>query len=185
MNNKPYHTTNSALAKRFIFRAVRPEETEQVVAIETECFPPHEACKPEIMRERVAVAADWFLVAMDRETGRIAGFVDGLATDDEVLQDAIYTDPHLHDPAGRNVMILGVNVLPAYRKQGLAREMVMQFLRREEARGTKRVILTCLEQRVGMYEHFGFRTIGASDSTWGDEAWIEMDVVLNPQNNEE
>ena len=118
-------------------------------------------------------------VAVDRESGRIAGFIDGLATNDAHLRDAIYTDPSLHDPAGRNVMILGVNVLPAYRRQGLAREMVAQFLCREQSRGTERVILTCLAHRVAMYEGFGFRTIGDSDSTWGDEQWIEMDVRLN------
>ncbi|MEE0434645.1 MAG: GNAT family N-acetyltransferase [Peptococcaceae bacterium] len=163
----------------FIFRSILPEEAEQAVAIETECFPPHEACKPEIMRARVAVAADRFLVAVDRKTGKIAGFVDGLATNDEVLRDAIYIDAQLHEPQGRNVMILGVNVLPAYRRQGLAREMVAQFLQREKVRGTRRVILTCLEHRVAMYEGFGFHVVGHSDSTWGDEEWIEMDARLN------
>lgn len=170
---------DTSLAKRFVFRSILPEEAEQAVAIETECFPPHEACKPEIMRARVAIAPERFLVAVDRESGRIAGFIDGLATNDAHLRDAIYIDPSLHDPAGRNVMILGVNVLPAYRRQGLAREMVAQFLRREQERGTERVILTCLAHRVEMYEGFGFRTIGDSDSTWGDEQWIEMDVRLN------
>ena len=172
-------TTKKDLTQRFDFRSILPEEAEQVVAIETTCFPPHEACKPEIMRARVAAAAEWFLVAMDRESGRITGFIDGLATNDDHLRDAIYTDTSLHDPAGRNVMILGVNVLPAYRKQGLAREMMRQYLRREQARGTERVILTCLAERVGMYEKFGFTSLGDSDSNWGDEAWIEMDVVLN------
>ena len=57
--------------------------------------------------------------------------------------------------------------------------MMAQYLQRERARGTKRVILTCLSHRVGMYRAFGFREIGASDSTWGNEAWIEMDVRLN------
>ena len=107
---------DTSLAKRFVFRSILPEEAEQAVAIETECFPPHEACKPEIMRARVAIAPERFLVAVDRESGRIAGFIDGLATNDAHLRDAIYTDPSLHDPAGRNVMILGVNVLPAYRR---------------------------------------------------------------------
>lgn len=170
---------DTSLAKRFVFRSILPEEAEQAVAIETECFPPHEACKPEIMRARVAIAPERFLVAVDRESGRIAGFIDGLATNDAHLRDAIYTDPSQHDPAGRNVMILGVNVLPAYRRQGLAREMVAQFLCREQSRGTERVILTCLAHRVAMYEGFGFRTVGDSDSTWGDEQWIEMDVWLN------
>ena len=166
------------LCARYVFRSILPEEAEQAVAIETACFPPHEACQPEIMRQRVAVAPDRFLVAEDRVSGRIAGFVDGLATNDEHLRDAIYTEPGLHDPKGRNVMILGVNVLPDHRRQGLAREMVARYLARESVRGTERVILTCLAHRVPMYESFGFQALGASDSTWGDEDWIEMDVCL-------
>ncbi len=172
-------SAQETLSERFVFRSILPDEAEQVVTIEQICFPPHEACKPEIMRARVAVAADWFLVAMDRTTGKIAGFIDGLATNDEHLRDAIYTDAQLHDPAGSNVMILGVNVLPEYRRQGLAREMMRQYLDREQKRGSKRVILTCLVHRVGMYEGFGFRALGLSDSTWGDEEWVEMDVCLN------
>ena len=178
-NHESCAAAHGALNDRFVFRSILPEETEQAVEIETTCFPPHEACKPEIMRARGAVAADWFLVAVDRATGKIAGFIDGLATNDEALRDAIYTDANLHNPEGCNVMILGVNVLPDYRRQGLAREMMVQYLQREQARGTKRVILTCLSHRVGMYRAFGFHEIGASDSTWGNEAWIEMDVRLN------
>ena len=177
MNNE--ETYGHALSDRFTFRSILPEEMEQAVEIETTCFPPHEACKPEIMRARVAVAPEWFLVAVDRATGKIAGFIDGLATNDETLRDAIYTDATLHNPDGCNVMILGVNVLPDYRRQGLAREMMAQYLQREQARGTKRVVLTCLAHRVEMYRSFGFNEIGASDSIWGNEAWIEMDVRLN------
>lgn len=174
------HGLNSnRIKERFTFRSILPEEMEQAVEIETNCFPPHEACKPEIMRARVAVAPEWFLVAVDRATGKIAGFIDGLATNDETLRDAIYTDATLHNPDGCNVMILGVNVLPDYRRQGLAREMMAQYLQREQARGTRRVVLTCLAHRVEMYRSFGFNEIGASDSTWGNEAWIEMDVRLN------
>ena len=32
-----------------------------------------------------------------------------------------FTDITLHDPAGENVMILGLDVLPSYRGQGIAR----------------------------------------------------------------
>lgn len=53
------HGLNSnRIKERFTFRSILPEEMEQAVEIETTCFPPHEACKPEIMRARVAVAPE-------------------------------------------------------------------------------------------------------------------------------
>lgn len=47
------------------------------------------------MRERILAASELFLVGVDRTSGRIAGFLNGIATDDysfkdEFLQMQIY-----------------------------------------------------------------------------------------------
>lgn len=158
----------------FIFRDVLPEEAEQVVTIEEICFPPNEACSASMMRERVARAPELFLTAVDRNTGKIAGFLNGIATDEETFRDAFFTDAGLHDPAGRNVMLLGLDVLPEYRGQGLAKEIMARYLDRERERGRKKVILTCLEDKIGMYERMGFCNDGISGSSWGGEQWYDM-----------
>ena len=77
------------------------------------------------------------------------------------------------------MMILGVDVLPEYRKQGIAREMMYNFLRRENDRNRRFVILTCLSNKVKMYKKFGFRDYGEADSSWGGKKWHEMVYVLN------
>nr|WP_026496759.1 hypothetical protein [Butyrivibrio sp. WCD3002] len=46
-------------------------------------------------------------------------------------------------------------------------------------RGRKRLVLTCLEDKIEMYRKFGFTDLGESASVWGGEAWHEMDIVLN------
>lgn len=69
-------------------------------------------------------APELFLVAEDRTTGKIAGFLNGLATDREHLTDDFFTDAEMHDPKGKNIMLLGLDVLPEYQRQGLARELV-------------------------------------------------------------
>ena len=53
---------------------VKAEEADQAIEIENICFPPNEACSPKSMTERVSRAQETFLVAVDRETGKIAGF---------------------------------------------------------------------------------------------------------------
>lgn len=63
------------LDTRFEFRTIEPEEIEEAITIEQICFPPNEACSAEAMRARVKVAADLFLVAIDRENGKMAGFL--------------------------------------------------------------------------------------------------------------
>ncbi len=160
------------LEEPFVFRTVRQEEAEQTAEIEAICFPPNEACKREHMIPRIAAAADFFWVAEDRVTGKISGFINGIATNETAFRDAFFTDASLHDPDGANNMILGLDVLPDYRGQGLARELVRSYAERNRG---KRLVLTCLERLVPMYEKFGFRDLGESASVWGGERWHEMD----------
>ena len=167
------------IRQRFELRTIRPEEAETAAEIERICFPPNEACSREHMLERVAVAPETFLVAIDRSAGRMAGFVNGIATDETVFRDEFFTDALLHKPDGRVVMIFGVDVLPEYRMQGLAREMIHSFCRRERERGRRMLVLTCLEDKVKMYAGMGFRDRGESGSSWGGERWHEMDILLN------
>ncbi len=174
-----YDTIDRETEQRFQFRSILPEEADQAARIEEICFPPNEACSEKMMRERVLTAPELFLVAMDRQSGKIAGFLNGLSTEESVFRDEFFTDAKLYDPAGRNVMLLGLDVLPEYRGQGLARAIMFQYLRRERERGREAAILTCLDSKVKMYEKMGFEDRGIAQSSWGGEQWHEMICKLN------
>lgn len=176
---KEYGLEDKDLYERFEFRNILPKEVDQVAAIEQICFPPNEACSETMMKERVAMAPDLFLVAVDRETKRIAGFLNGLSTNEHSFRDEFFTNAELHDPAGKNIMLLGLDVLPEYRGQGFAKEIMFQYLRRESERGREMVILTCLKSKVTMYEKMGFYNHRIADSSWGAEQWYEMNYRLN------
>lgn len=163
----------------YTFRNIKPEETNQAVEIEQICFPPNEACSREHMTERIAKAPDLFLVAIDNETGKIAGFLNGLATKETAFRDEFFTDVSLHDESGTHVMLLGLDVLPQYRGQGLARELVRQYCLRECENHRKVLVLTCLEEKVPMYLKFGFTDNGMANSDWGGEKWHEMQIPVS------
>lgn len=167
-----------AFLERFEFRNIKREETAQAAEIEQICFPPNEACSAKNMQDRVTRAPELFLVAIDKETGKIAGFLNGLATDESVFRDEFFTDASLYNPEGKNIMLLGLDVLPDYRGQGLARALVLKYLKREQENGRNIVLLTCLKSKVEMYEKFGFQDNGAANSTWGGEEWHEMSYTL-------
>lgn len=173
-----YRIADKDILNKFEFRSIRPEEVEQAVAIEQICFPPNEACSEKHMKARILKAPDLFLVAVDKETGKLAGFFNGLATDEESFRDEFFTDENLYNPDGKNIMLLGLDVLPQYRKQGLGRELVFQYLRRERENGRRKLVLTCLKSKVKMYEKMGFKDHGIADSTWGGEEWHEMIYVI-------
>ncbi len=173
-----YEKVNDKLHEQFEFRDIKSEEIREASDIEQICFPPNEACKPERIKERVEAAPDYFLVAFDRKNGRIAGFFNGIATNEYDFRDEFFLDAGLHDPNGKNIMMLGLDVLPEYRKKGLGRELVYEYCRREQKRGSGRLVLTCLENKVDMYKKFGFRDLGEANSSWGGESWHEMDISL-------
>ncbi|MCR5478031.1 MAG: GNAT family N-acetyltransferase [Lachnospiraceae bacterium] len=167
------------LYEKFEFRCIRPEEAEEAAQLEQTCFSAEEACKKEDMIARVQAASDLFLVAVDRKTGRLAGFLNGIATGETDFRDAFFTDASLHREDGENIMILGLAVAPEYRRQGLARELVYNYCRREQERGRCRLILTCRDSAVVIYKKLGFRDMGVSASEWAGEKWREMKIILN------
>lgn len=173
-----YHIADKDILERFEFRNIKQEEAEQAVSIEQICFPPKEACSEKNMRNRIATAPEMFLVAVDKENGNLAGFLNGLATDEYAFRDEFFTDISLHNPTGKNVMLLGLDVLPQYRRNGLGRELVFQYLRRERERGRRMILLTCLKSKVKMYEKFGFMDRGIANSVWGGEEWHEMSCTV-------
>lgn len=160
--------------ERFEFRNILASEAEEANVIEQICFPPHEACTRERILERVAAAPELFMVAVDRETGKIAGFLNGVSTDETKFRDEFFTDISLYKPDGQSVMLVGLDVLPVYRMQGLARAIVDEYIRRERKKERKYLFLTCLDEKVKMYEKFGFIDKGIANSTWGGEVWHEM-----------
>lgn len=167
-----------ALYEKYEFRNVRNGEAEEAAALEAACFPANEACTLPIMRQRVSVAADLFVVAVEKSTGKIAGFVNAIATNENTLRDEFFTDIRLHDPAGKYIMILSVAVLPEHRRQGLAQKLMWELLSRQKEAGRVASVLTCVEHNVKLYQKMGYADHGISQSSWGGEQWHEMVCML-------
>jgi ribosomal protein S18 acetylase RimI-like enzyme len=173
-----YQIADKDILEKYEFRSIRPEEADEAAAIEQICFPPNEACSEQHMKERIVKAPELFLVAVDRSTGKMAGFLNGLSTDESVFRDEFFTDANLYNPAGKNIMLLGLDVLPEYRRQGIAKELVNSYARRERENDRQLLILTCLKSKVKMYEKMGFVDRGIANSTWGGEEWHEMNYKI-------
>ena len=75
-------------------------------------------------------------------------------------------------------MLLGLDVRPEYRRQGLAEEIVRQYCLREKKKGRRKLCLTCLDEKVPMYRKMGFVDNGMANSSWGGEEWHEMTLEI-------
>lgn len=158
----------------FEIRRIRPEEGDAIVTIEHTCFPPGVAEMREALLKRVALAPELFTVAVEKCSGKLVAYLNGVSTDREHFSDDFFSDFSLYDENGCNIMLLGLAVLPEYRGRGIARALMMQYEDTQKACGRKKLFLTCLEGKVGMYQRMHFLDLGMADSSWGGQSWHEM-----------
>ena len=147
-----------------------------VAEVERRCFPASEAATEEEFRERLEAYADCFWLLF--EDGRLASFIDGMATDEPDLRDEMYADASLHRPDGRWQMIFGLNTLPEHRGRGYAAMLVRHLTEESRKRGKLGVVLTCKERLVPYYASLGSENEGLSSSTHGDVSWYQMRLTF-------
>ena len=148
-----------------------------VTAVEAACFPAAEAATEADFAKRLAVYPNHFWL-MEDNNGSLVSFVNGLVTDEPHLRDEMYADAGLHNENGAWQMIFGVNTLPAYRRQGLAGQVLLQVIEDAKAQGRKGCVLTCKEKLLHYYGKLGFVNEGVSQSTHGGVVWYEMRLTF-------
>ena len=164
------------MADTFRIRAALPADLDAVARVEAECFPAAEAASRDALRARLASYPSHFLLLLDGDT--VAGFVNGLVSDQPDLTDPMYADAAMHNERGAWQMVFGLDVLPAYRGKGCAKRLLEAFIGQARREGRRGVVLTCKERLVAMYAKFGFADEGVSDSTHGGVAWHQMRLTF-------
>lgn len=155
-----------------------PADVPELAAIEATCFPEAEAASPGAITERVRAYPECFWVVRDRVAGPILAFVNGMATNEEHLADAMYDDVTLHDPAGAWQMLFSVACAPSRRGEGLPTAALERAIFDARARGRHGLVLTCKEALIGFYARLGFVDEGVSASEHGGVEWHEMRLTL-------
>ena len=152
-------------------------DRDSIAAVEAECFPPAEAATAEQFSDRLEHYADHFLLMF--EDDRLVAFVDGFVTNERDLTDEMYENAALHDENGKWQMLFGVNTIPAYRRQGCARELIERFIAIAKEQGRMGVVLTCKGRLIRYYEKFGFVNEGlTAKSTHGGAEWYQMRLTF-------
>lgn len=157
-------------------RTAQMEDIDAITAVETECFPPAEAATREEFAERLKYYKDHFWLMFDG--GHLVAFVDGMVTSQKDLTDEMYEKAELHEEQGDWQMIFGVNTIPAYRRRGLAEQLLKRAIADAKAQGRKGLVLTCKDKLIHYYAKFGFENEGVSESAHGDVVWNQMRLTF-------
>ena len=140
-------------------RLAQLEDLSKIIAIEKICFPIAEAATEKQFHERFE---------------SFGGFINGCATSQPYLPDELYYDASLHISRGAYQTVFGLDVLPEYRQQGVARKLLNALIDLAQDRGQKGVVLTCKDHLIGYYQSFGFVHQGVSTSQHGGAIWNDM-----------
>ena len=159
-----------------LIRNAKKEEAAVLAQIEAECFPAAEAAGKQDIEARMDVFEDCFFVA--ETNGKIVGFINGAVAKEASLPDQMYHDASLHDPNGAYQTVFGLDVLPAYRRNGIAGRLLERMIHHARECQRKGVVLTCKDHLVHYYAGFGFKHCGVADSTHGGAKWNEMKLLF-------
>lgn len=160
-----------------VVRRVMEQDFAACLDIESSSFPESEAAGPESLRIRIRDFPQGFYVA--ERNGRVIGQVNSGATDKQDITEEAFKQLIGHDPAGGNIVIFSLSVLPECRRHGVAARLLERFIMESRAMGKNNVLLLCKEHLVRYYARFGFLDSGVSASTHGGSVWHEMRLPLS------
>lgn len=160
-----------------VIRQVRASDLADCVRVESTCFLPAEAAPQANIQKRIDLFPDGFLVA--EANGQLVGLVNSGATHLDGVGDEAFKKMIGHDSRGANLVIFSLAVLPAYRGQGIARQLLARLVDRARQMGKKTVLLICKAELVAFYESAGFVDAGESSSTHGGGQWHDMRLSLD------
>jgi ribosomal protein S18 acetylase RimI-like enzyme len=160
------------LNENITIRQASIEDLDSVAKVEEICFPEAEAATRESLEQRIKAFSESFFVV--ETEGKVIGFINGCVTNETTIYDELYKDSSLHIPDGAYQTIFGLDVIPEYRNQGIAEQLMNHMIKVSKEAGRKGVILTCKERLIHYYEKFGYVNKGVSNSVHGGAEWYDM-----------
>ena len=112
------------------------------------------------------------------EDEKLVSMINGMATDEEHLTDAMYEHADMHSKDGAWQMIFGVATDPAEQGKGYAAALMRRVIADTKSQGKKGLVLTCKERLLSFYRQFGYRNEGVSGSEHGGAVWYEMRLTF-------
>ena len=153
-------------------RRVSIKDLDAVTEVEERCFPEEEAATKVSFEQRIKTFPESFFVA--EIEGKIIGFINGCIINETAIYDELFNDATLHVPDGDYQTIFGLDVIPEYRNQGIAAQLMNHMIEVSRLEGRKGTILTCKEKLIHYYTKFGYVNKGISKSVHGGSKWYDM-----------
>lgn len=164
-----------------MIRHAEMTDLSAIADLEKISYPSAESASAESIAGRLTVFPDCFWLF--EKDGKIVSFINGMATQESDLRDAMYEQPQLHEPDGKWLMIFSVVTDPLQRGRGYAAQLMKQVIADSRASGRAGIVLTCKERLLPFYAQFGYQSEGISQSVHGNAVWYQMRLRFSDGEN--
>ena len=159
-----------------IIRQADISDIDTVTELEKSCFPISEAADRTAFELRLRTYPECFWL-LERDS-QVISMINGMTTNDKDLCDKMYSSTDMYTSEGRWLMLFGVATTPAYQKSGFASKLMERVIEDTKKQNRCGIVLTCKEELIRFYSHFGFVSEGISDSEHGGAIWYQMRLML-------
>lgn len=182
---------NATLPLHMYIRPLIIEDLDQVTSLETECFPPNERAKREIIEFRLRTCPELcsglFIRDFDPKTKQIRsekliGHILGTKISTKFI--TIESMGQLHEESSDTIAIHSLVIDPKYQKKNLATLMLTDYIQKLSNQEVgKRLVIIAHEPLVPFYKRIGFKVIGDNkdvikDPAFSSKKWIDMEKEL-------
>lgn len=132
----------------------------------------------------VFAASDLFLVAMSssgvQSSDILVGYACGTLTAANKLTEKSMQE---HEPTGHTLCLHSVCVAPEHQRSGIATKLVKAYLQyvKQTCPQIESVQLICKGNLIPLYEATGFKLLGVSSVTHGQDQWFDMQHTVTDE----
>lgn len=145
---------------------------ETILEIEQLNFPAVEAASAEVLKERIELLPDTFLLA--KLHGQLAGYIVGSAVQSSYLTDDFFSKVSANPPAGGFIAIQRLSVHPDFQRQGVGTLLIAALKETAVQQNRQGISLFCPDELIPYYEMNDFAHEGIADSSYGSAACSHM-----------
>lgn len=145
---------------------------ETILEIEQLNFPAVEAASAEIIKNRIELLPDTFLLA--ELHGQLAGYIVGPAVQSSYLTDDFFSKVSANPPAGGFIAVHSLSVHPDFQRQGVGTLLLAALKEAAVQQNRQGISLLCPDELIPYYEMNDFAHEGIADSSYGSAACSHM-----------
>ena len=145
---------------------------EEILAIEQLNFPAAEAVSAEILKERIELIPDTFLLA--ELHGQLAGYIVGPAVQSPYLTDDFFSKVGANSPEGGFIAVQSLSVHSDFQRQGVGTLLLAALKETAVQQNRQGISLLCPDELIPYYEMNDFVHEEIADSSYGSAACSHM-----------